>query len=55
MNLLFISLFLMQIPIFSLVVFIYVELEKVKAKQNADHQHLLNNLKQLINLPKHEK
>lgn len=45
----------MQIPIFSLVVFIYVELEKVKAKQNADHQHLLNNLKQLINLPKHEK
>lgn len=45
----------MQIPIFSLIVFVYVELEKVKAKQNADHQHLLNNLKHLINLPKHEK
>ncbi|CAB4164251.1 hypothetical protein UFOVP831_16 [uncultured Caudovirales phage] len=55
MGLVYVALFLLQIPIFSLIIFVYLDLEKVKAKQNADHQHLLNNLKQLINLLPHEK
>ena len=46
----YISIFLLMVINLLVCVYLFVDIEKIKKKQESDHKHLLNNLKNLINL-----
>ena len=47
---LYISIFLQTLLILIILTYLFVEVEKIKNKQERDNIHLLNNIKNLTNL-----
>lgn len=46
----YISIFLLMVINLLVCVYLFVDIEKTKKKQQTDHNHILNNIKNLINL-----
>jgi len=46
----YIAIFLLMTINLLVGVYLFVDIEKIKKKQESDHNHLLNNLKNLITL-----
>lgn len=47
---LYLALFLQTLLILIILTYLFVEVEKIKNKQEKDNTHLLNNIKNLTNL-----
>ena len=47
---LYLALFLQTLLILVILTYLFVEVEKIKNKQERDNTHLLNNIKNLTNL-----
>lgn len=47
---LYISIFLQTLLILIILTYLFIEIEKIKNKQERDNIHLLNNIKNLTNL-----
>ena len=47
---LYISIFLQTLLILIILTYLFIEIEKIKNKQEKDNNHLLNNIKNLTNL-----
>lgn len=47
---LYLALFLQTLLILVILTYLFVEVEKIKNKQERDNMHLLNNIKNLTNL-----
>ncbi len=55
MQIIYTTLFLQLILTFILILNLFIEIEKIKIKQEKDNQHLLNNLKNIQNYIQNEK
>ena len=47
---LYLALFLQTLLVLVILTYLFVEVEKIKNKQEKDNNHLLNNIKNLTNL-----
>lgn len=55
MQIIYTTLFLQLILIIFVLTYLFIEIEKIKIKQEKDNQHLLNNLKNIQNYMQNEK